>query len=173
MPCIRSAWPVYQWGNIWQKWMMFYATTLHCKAIYWALGQPGILRWILLWIMPPVQDRSLHVLTSSPACYHCNTDSCNVCQRFHVYIYLTCETSIFKVHCNFSVGVESLTQKFWKFVWFSHLLLILWCKFCDTIVQTIGAPFPVQSIPIVEPFYLVTTFVYDTFFLEVPPKSFT
>ena len=29
----------------------------------------------LLWIMPLVQDRSLNLLTSSPACYHCATDA--------------------------------------------------------------------------------------------------
>ena len=48
---------------------------LHCKNI---LGwrQPGQMRWILLcyvmlYIMPLVQDRSRDLLTSSPVCYHC------------------------------------------------------------------------------------------------------
>ena len=36
-------------------------------------GQPGLMRWILLWIMPLVQDRLLDLLTSSPACYDCTT----------------------------------------------------------------------------------------------------
>ena len=38
-------------------------------------GQPGLMRWILLWTMPPVQDRSLDLLTSSLARYHCTTDA--------------------------------------------------------------------------------------------------
>ena len=33
-----------------------------------------LIRWILLWIMPTVQDQSLHLLTSSPARYYCATD---------------------------------------------------------------------------------------------------
>ena len=36
-------------------------------------GQPGLMRWILLWIMPLVQDRLLDLLASSPAHYHCAT----------------------------------------------------------------------------------------------------
>ena len=45
-----------------------------CKAI---LGRrhPGLMRWILLGIMPLVQDRSLDLLISSPARYHCTTDA--------------------------------------------------------------------------------------------------
>ena len=41
-------------------------TVLHCKAIL-GPGQPGLLRWILLWIMPLVEDQLLDLLTSSPA----------------------------------------------------------------------------------------------------------
>ena len=37
--------------------------------------QPGIMRWILLWIMIPVLDRSLDLLTSSTAHYHCTMDA--------------------------------------------------------------------------------------------------
>ena len=37
--------------------------------------QPGLKRWILLWIMPLVQDRSLDLLASIPARYHCTTDA--------------------------------------------------------------------------------------------------
>ena len=44
-----------------------------CKAIM-GWGQPGLMRWILLWIMPLVQDQSLNLLTSSPVHYHCATD---------------------------------------------------------------------------------------------------
>ena len=38
-------------------------------------GQPGLMRRILLRIMPLVQDGSLDLLTSSPARYHCTTDT--------------------------------------------------------------------------------------------------
>ena len=33
------------------KWMVFQTTILHCKAIL-GWGQPGLIRWISLWIMP-------------------------------------------------------------------------------------------------------------------------
>ena len=51
------------------KWFVFWATILHLKAI---LGweQPGLMRWILLWIMPLVQDWSLDPLARSPVHYH-------------------------------------------------------------------------------------------------------
>ena len=41
----------------------------------WAAGQSRLVRWILLWIMPLVQGRSLDLLTSSKACYHCTMDA--------------------------------------------------------------------------------------------------
>ena len=37
-------------------------------------GQPGLMGWILLWILPLVQDRSLDLLASSTSRYHCTTD---------------------------------------------------------------------------------------------------
>ena len=52
--------------------MVFKATILHCKAIL-GWGQSEQIRWILLWIMPLAQDRSLDLLASSPARYHCTT----------------------------------------------------------------------------------------------------
>ena len=36
-------------------------------------GQLGRMGWILLWIMPLMQERSLDLLISSPAHYHCTT----------------------------------------------------------------------------------------------------
>ena len=53
--------------------MALKAKILLCKAIL-GRGQPGLMRWILLWIMPLVQDRLLDLLTSSPECYHCKKD---------------------------------------------------------------------------------------------------
>ena len=32
------------------------------------LGQPGLMRWIVVWIVPQVQDQSVHLLTCSTAC---------------------------------------------------------------------------------------------------------
>ena len=49
---------------------------LHCKAIL-SPGQPGLTKWILLWIMPLVQDYSLDLLTCSPVRYHWATDAPN------------------------------------------------------------------------------------------------
>ena len=39
------------------------------------LEQPGLMRWVLLWIMPQVQDWSIDLLTSNPWCYYCTTDA--------------------------------------------------------------------------------------------------
>ena len=55
------------------KWLVLYATILHCNAIL-SRRQPGRIRLILLWIMPFAQDRSLDLLASSPASYHWTTD---------------------------------------------------------------------------------------------------
>ena len=43
--------------------------------LYWAGWQPGRMRWILLWIIPLAQGRSLDLLASNPACYHCTMDA--------------------------------------------------------------------------------------------------
>ena len=56
-------------------WLVFFRPLFcTCNSI---LGreQPGLTGWILLWIMTLVQDRSLDLLTSSPAHYHCTTDA--------------------------------------------------------------------------------------------------
>ena len=53
---------------------VFWTIILHCKAIL-GRGKPRLMRWILLWIMPQVQDRSLDLLACSPAHYHCTTDA--------------------------------------------------------------------------------------------------
>ena len=45
-----------------------------CKAIL-GRGQPGWMWWILFWIMPLVQDRSLDLLARGPAHYDCTTDA--------------------------------------------------------------------------------------------------
>ena len=59
----------------WNKWCFKPRFSTH-KAIL-GRGQPGLIRWILLWNMPLVQDRSLDLLTSSPTCYHWATDAPN------------------------------------------------------------------------------------------------
>ena len=40
-------------------------------VLYLGWGELGLMGWILLWIMPQVLDRSLDMLTCSPACFHC------------------------------------------------------------------------------------------------------
>ena len=51
----------------------FRARFCTCKVIL-GWGQLGLMNWILWRIMSQVQDRSLDLLTSSPALYHCTTD---------------------------------------------------------------------------------------------------
>ena len=55
----------------WNEWRFRPQFCIH-KAIL-GQGQHGLMRWILLWILPLVQDQSLGLLTSSPACYYCTT----------------------------------------------------------------------------------------------------
>ena len=64
-----------------------------CRCTY-ILGwtQTGPMRWILLWIMPQVQDRLIDLLTSSPARYHCNhgwplTSSLFLCVLHYDIVY--------------------------------------------------------------------------------------
>ena len=57
-----------QW-NIEVKWMVFQATV--CAILGWR--QAGLMRWILVWNMPQVQDQLLDLLTCSPTRYHCVT----------------------------------------------------------------------------------------------------
>ena len=42
---------------------------------YTGPGHPRLMGWISLWIIRLVQDQSLDVLTSSPACYYYTTDT--------------------------------------------------------------------------------------------------
>ena len=62
-----------------------------CKAIL-DHGQPGLMKWILLRIMPLVQDWSLDLLTSSPAPYHGALLSVSTCLGLS---YISLQTSNF------------------------------------------------------------------------------
>ena len=60
--------------------------------------QPGQMKWILLWIMPLVQDQSLDLLTSSPARYHCATDNLSQISRYSRHrIMTTCRRIVWTV----------------------------------------------------------------------------
>ena len=54
------------------KGMVFWAMIMHCEAIL-GQGQSRLMRWILVWIIPQVQDQSLNLLICSPVPYHCAT----------------------------------------------------------------------------------------------------
>ena len=62
--------PYLKWTNKW----CFIPRFCTCKAIL-IRGQPGLMRWILSWFMPVVQDQSHGLLNSSPACYHYTMDA--------------------------------------------------------------------------------------------------
>ena len=57
----------------WNEWC-FRPWFCICKAILCRV-QPALMGWGLLWIIPLVHDRSLDLLTSSPARYHCTTNA--------------------------------------------------------------------------------------------------
>ena len=53
------------------EWMVFYALILHCMAKL-GCGQPGLMRWILVWILPQVQDQLLNLQSNMlPLCFDC------------------------------------------------------------------------------------------------------
>ena len=43
-------------------------------------GQPVLMRWLLLWIMPLAQDRSIDLLVSCSTRYHCTADVSSLCR---------------------------------------------------------------------------------------------
>ena len=63
------------------KWMVFQPQFCTCKAKL-GQGHPGLMRWILLWVMPLVQECSLILLISSPVRYHWITDAPTPCDRY-------------------------------------------------------------------------------------------
>ena len=73
---------------------------------YW--GQPGLMRWILIWNMPLVQDWSLDLLTCSPARYHCTKDAPHTIDAFdkHVVIEKQILSHIYwrRKHQEWSIG---------------------------------------------------------------------
>ena len=52
--------------------------------LYWARDNMGEWDEFLLWIIPLAQDRSLDLLTSSPALYHCTTDASYINEEWRV-----------------------------------------------------------------------------------------
>ena len=69
--------PAFSTKPVWRGWMnkcCFRLRICICKAIL-GRGQPRLIGWILLWIMPMVQNQSLDPLTSSPVHYHCAKDA--------------------------------------------------------------------------------------------------
>ena len=65
---------LWKWRNERMNEWCFKPRLCTVKAIL-CRGQPGLMRWILVWIMLLVQGRSLDMLISSPVCYHCTTDA--------------------------------------------------------------------------------------------------
>ena len=63
-------------GNEWCVRPRFYT----CKAVL-GRGQSGLMTWILLWIIFLAQDRSLYLLTCSPARCYCTADAPFVTSR--------------------------------------------------------------------------------------------
>ena len=62
-----------RWISAWIKWNDW-CLILHCNVIL-GQGQFELMIWILVQIMPQVQDLSLDLLTGSPVCYHCAMDA--------------------------------------------------------------------------------------------------
>ena len=79
--------------------------------------QPGRMRWILLWIMPPAQDRSHDLLYSSPTRYHCTKDSSctlkDLCGHSSKSILLT----LFCLDSSLVGGFVCLFVCFWEYRW--------------------------------------------------------
>ena len=54
-----------------------------CNVRLLGRGQPGLMRWILVWIMPQVQDWLLNLLTRSPVSYHCATTAPSAMEHWY------------------------------------------------------------------------------------------
>ena len=65
---------LYWVGDNLGEWDTVHVMVLHCKLTL-GVVEHGLMRWILPWIMPLAQDRSFYLLASSPAHYHCTTDT--------------------------------------------------------------------------------------------------
>ena len=65
----------------------------------------GLMRWIFVWIMPPVQDQSLNLSTCSPACCHCAT-AAPYTTKIHQAFYINLQAAL-----NFQPGVPKWCPK--------------------------------------------------------------
>ena len=95
----------FEWMNEWMDDVLSHDSVL--KDI---LGrrQPGLMRWFLLWIMPLVQDRSLDLLTSSPACYHCAMDAPYIIlpRKIQLHVIEVLIPTFFTFYLQFSIMVK-------------------------------------------------------------------
>ena len=116
-----------EWMNKMSEWFVFKVTILHCEAILdW--GQFGLMRWILVCIMPQVQDQSLDLLTSSHAHYHCATDSptppptnlsiiSNLYMNINIHVWkLKCTTAGFCIWPGLVTSCLSCTNVSWSLI---------------------------------------------------------
>ena len=118
----------------WNDWC-FRPRFCNCKAIL-GWGQPGLMRWILLWIMPLVQDWSLNLLTSTPACYHCTTDaalnpSANATVWFMIIIKKRCYFGWFQHFKGEVIDIVAYNPKLT--FWIIAVLIILLSTCCKII----------------------------------------
>ena len=99
--------------------------------------------WILLWIMPLVQDRSLDLLTSNAARYYCTTDASSKINFKLFYICTPHGADICLVlNRNYLHNNEDRqyfqcwTIKTWELCWYVHVTLCIKCIFTYKIQNT-------------------------------------
>ena len=94
--------------------ILYTVTTVSCVTcnIHWNewRPQPDLMRWILVWIMPQVQDQSLNLLICSPMYYHCAMTA-PIKTLFHPRnVPITCV--LFAMLTNYSTVPRNIQQEF-------------------------------------------------------------
>ena len=103
------------------------------------------MRWILLWIIPLVQDQSLDLMTSSPACYHCAMDAPSMLnqplmklnRKFQIYqwnFFVGCGMSGWKgmTHYLICIWLINIHEQYWNGVQRSCTTVTMCPEYCCT-----------------------------------------
>ena len=116
-----------------------------CTKAILGRGQPGLIRWIMLWIIPLVQYLLVDLLTSSPACYHCTTISPLIAIPKHSissYVLLTwwgnyywlmyVWLATFEIAYMFgvsSLNISNISQPVWCLIYYKVIVYFFFYRF--------------------------------------------
>ena len=76
------------------KWNEWCLSPQFCTKATLGRGQPGLMKWIVVWIMPQVQHKSLNLLTCSPVHHHCAAAAPTRIRTMRIYCNFSIERAI-------------------------------------------------------------------------------